>query len=364
VLTLYSTNARGYSIVVLAFLLLLLIAVRLARGESQALWFSFALVAAAGLWTIPVMLYPLGAASVWFALTVVVEGRREELRRLVIGLGLAGTIALVAYLPVISEAGVQAITRNRFVAPSGWLEFFSQMPASILGALRDWGLGVPTILSLALLVCAAIAVLRHSRLSRFPVSLALAAYVWCAWLLVVTHRAPFSRVWLWLLPVTAMLSGAGLVVVLEGFRRTADLAEKRLPAVSLALAAFVAVSVVLSRAVFLSRDTGTYTDAQAAAAVLSTSLRPGDRVLARIPTNGPLEYYLHRAGVDSSFLTLNPARATRLVVVVDSAEGQTLDRVVGRSMLSDRTRYSAPAVLAALGSSKLVVFERIDDETK
>src|SRR5688500_2353889 len=64
-LVLYSTNARGYSLVALAFLLLLLLAMRLLAGAPTRLWITFAIIAALGLWTIPVMLYPLGTVAVW-----------------------------------------------------------------------------------------------------------------------------------------------------------------------------------------------------------------------------------------------------------------------------------------------------------
>src|SRR5438270_7714835 len=46
VLVLYSTNARGYSLMVLAFLLLVLLAVRLQRVARSDTWITFAVVAA------------------------------------------------------------------------------------------------------------------------------------------------------------------------------------------------------------------------------------------------------------------------------------------------------------------------------
>jgi len=40
-----------------------------ARAPSTADWIAFAVVAALGLWTIPVMLFPLGAVALWLALS-------------------------------------------------------------------------------------------------------------------------------------------------------------------------------------------------------------------------------------------------------------------------------------------------------
>src|SRR5262245_27956602 len=86
-LTLYSTNARGYSLIVLAFLLLVVISARLVSGGASSLWFSFAVVAALGLWTVPTMMFPVGTMAVWLALSLLIERRGNELRRLATALG-------------------------------------------------------------------------------------------------------------------------------------------------------------------------------------------------------------------------------------------------------------------------------------
>ena len=360
VLVLYSTNARGYSLIVLAFLLLALVAIRLWNAAAPSLWITFAIIAAAGMWAVPVMLYPLGAVALWIALTFLIEERRPELRRLVIALGVAGGLTLLAYAPVISREGIAAITRNKFVASSNWFEFFEQLPSSIGDALVSWGLGIPPLVSLALLAFAVVALRRHAKLSRLPVGLALAAYVWSSWLLVVNHRAPFPRVWLWLFPLVAMLAAAGVVAMLERRPRTARFLELRAPAIAVAFAVGAATSVVLSRAVLLTRDTGTFRDAEQASLLLSRTLRSGDLLLAPIPANAPLAYYLARLGVDSTHLTLDERLARRVIVVLDGAEPQPLDRIIEQSEVRDSTRFAGPQVLARLPYSTLLMFQRKD----
>jgi 4-amino-4-deoxy-L-arabinose transferase-like glycosyltransferase len=358
VLTLYSTNARGYSIVVLAFLLLLLAALRLHRGAPPTEWFTFAIIAALGLWTVPTMLYPLGAVALWFALSTLVEGKRSELRRLAIALGIALALTAVAYSPVISREGLAAVTRNKFVASSPWLQFFEQLPDTLGEALSSWGLGLPAAASIALLVCALVALRYHRRLSRVSVGIPLAAFAWCAWLLVVNHRAPYARVWLWFVPIAASLAGAGLVLLLERWARTRQFVETRAPFLSGAIALAAAAAVIMSYDVLLSRDTGTYLDAPQAAAALRGVIRPGDRVLAAIPTNGPLSYYFDREGIPSEALTLDQAKATRIIAIVDQAEGQQLRSVLGASPAVDTTQFSPPTVVAKFLASSIHLYER------
>jgi 4-amino-4-deoxy-L-arabinose transferase-like glycosyltransferase len=364
VLVLYSTNARGYTIVALAFLLLVLSAIRLQRGAGTGEWIAFAVIAALGLWTIPVMLYPLGTVAVWLALSLFLDGKRAELRRLGLTLGAAGGIALLLYLPVISRAGLGAITRNKFVAPSGWYEFFSQLPASFGEALRSWSLGIPPLVSLVLLACALVALRYHATASRFRVNIALAAFVWSAWLLVVNHRAPFARVWLWFLPIAASLAAAGVVLLFERWPRTRRFIEQRTPALAVGLGLGAAMSIVLSFAVLLTRDTGTYRDAEEASIALGGVLQPGDRVLVGLPTNGPLEYYFDRIGVNPDHLQLPERSARRIFVVVDQVEGQTLERLIARSVVRDSAHFTPPTVIASFPASQILMYQRRDVPTK
>ncbi len=363
-LAMYSTNARGYTIVVLAFLLLVIQASRLLRGSPSGEWMTFAVVAALGLWTIPVMLYPFGAVCVWVILSALVAGQRRMLRPFAIALGIAAGLTLLAYAPVVSHQGLGVIIRNQFVVSSGWYEFLRELPSSFGDALSSWSLGIPPLVGLILLWCAAVALRHHATLSSFSVGVPLAVFVWSAWLLVRSHRAPFPRVWLWLLPVVACLAAAGALVLLERWTRTRQLVRDRGPVLATALALALAVSVTTSHAVLLTTDTGTFRDAAAAANALSRVLRPGDRILASIPTNGPLMYYLDRHGVDPAYLTRDEASARRFIVVVDAAEGQTLRDVLARSVARDGSQFAEPTVLARFPASTLVLFERRDVQTK
>ena len=106
-----------------------------------------------------------------------------------------------------------------------------------------------------------------------------------------------------------------------------------------------------------SRDTGTFVSGEASA-VLSRALQPGDRVLVGIPSNGPLAYYLHQRGVDARHLSIDERAARRVFVVVDRGEGQTLERLVGRSVVRDARVFTPPTVLAEFPSSTILVFQR------
>lgn len=359
VLVMYSTNARGYTMTVLAFLLLVLLALRLRSATGRNEWIVFAVVAALGLWTIPIMLYPLGCVAGWYALTALVEGRREDHKRLAIALGVAGVLTILLYWPVFSRSGVAAVTRNRFVAPSPWFEFFEELPRTLNEAVQSWGLGLPPLLSLVLLGAAVYAVVRHRAVSTLRIGLPLAAFVWSAWLLVVNHKAPFPRTWLWFLPVASGLAGAGLIAIVGKLgERGRRIASDGAPLLAVAIAVACGFSVVTSFAVLLTRDTGTYREAEEATAIIRGFIQPRDRVIAAIPTNGPLEYYFDRAGIHRAQLYLDPKAAARAIGVVDMAEGQTLDALVSQSFVRDTTTWGPPQLVAQLQASMIVYFPR------
>jgi hypothetical protein len=85
---------------------------------------------------------------------------------------------------------------------------------------------------------------------------------------------------------------------------------------------------VTSGGVLRSPETGTLRAAAPMAAILGDRLAPGDAVVAALPGNQPLAYYLDREGIPPGPYLGPPGRdllqRRRLFVVVDEAEGQTL----------------------------------------
>src|SRR5207237_4695831 len=118
VLTEYSTNARGYTIVAAIFLGLLALQPALLRGEARA-WRWFAILSAIGFFTIPTMLFPFGVVVAWLAVSIA-RARVKVWKQLARGVGLTIALAAVAYLPAILWTGPDAVFANRFVVSRPW----------------------------------------------------------------------------------------------------------------------------------------------------------------------------------------------------------------------------------------------------
>lgn len=341
-LILYSTNARGYALVAALFLALLLLADRLRASSRPADWSAFILLGALGLYTIPVMLYPLGVVATWLLLSAG-RARGDARRRLVVetlvACVAAGALALLLYLPIIRKAGLEALTGNKFVQPSPWPVFLADLPRHVAETLVTWVSPLPWWGGLVLLIAVVLGLKRSARADR--ASLALATTLWCGALLAATHRVPFVRVWLFLLPLFWLAAARGLLR-LARLTRAGDRLESPMSAAT--LAALMGTAALLGNAVRASDDTGAFPAAREVTTLLASELRTGDRVLAPIPTNGPLLYYFSARGLDTALLNTPPQATRRAILVLDRERGQTLDWAVSRGMIDPAT-FREPTLL-------------------
>ncbi|MDE3216392.1 MAG: hypothetical protein KGO03_08340 [Gemmatimonadota bacterium] len=351
-LVLFSASARGYAFVIAAYLALLLVAERIrAAGGTPRRWAAFALLAAAGLATIPVMLYPLGAVCAWFVLTVVIEGgraARRPLGEMTAALLGAASLTVLAYLPIVRANGIAAVAANKFVTASPWPRFFYDFFARLAGVLVGWSEPYPWAVAVLLGALAAVGIVRRRRVTRATVSPLLAAYVWSALLLLATHRMPYARIWLWMLPLVALAAGSAAELLLATARGARF--RPALPAVAGVLTVAGVAWGFARDSLGTDADTGVFAAGAPLARVLVGVVQPGDRILAPIPANAPLQYYLLRAGGDTALLSTPVANATREIIVLAPRYGQTIQQAIAQGMV-DTAQFGpvAPGIHARDG---------------
>src|SRR6185436_8923671 len=128
----------------------------------------FAALSTLGLYTIPVMFYPIAVVAVWFSLDA--WQRPDRGRRL---LTLAATclssavIAGMLYIPIIKTAGLAALAGNKFVAPSSWLELARSLPRFLVDIATTWAEPAPPLAAL-LIALFALNGMRRSTSSPAP----------------------------------------------------------------------------------------------------------------------------------------------------------------------------------------------------
>ena len=366
-LTLYSTSARGYTLLCCLTLLIVLVAARLPRRENTAAWAEIAVLGALGIWTIPIMLYPLTGIALWLwaearAGDTVIGPRAMAARLQWTTLAMACGVALL-YLPVIARSGIALVVGNRFVRPQSRASFFAGLPEFYRSVWSDWTRGWPWWLGV--LVAAGVVaatILRGSR-ARRSVSLAGAAIVAATLLLLLTGRIPYVRVWLYLLPLVLIAAGGGLAHLWRRLARALPALQRPGVRVSLLVVVLLLVGIggasgtARSRVVWTADDTGVFPSARAAAGELLARAKGGDRVIATAPSDLPLAYYLAPSAKGRALLHATPDSAQRIWVVVNEAESQDVNVLLRRAEIMT-IDFSPPRSAWRGPAARIFVIER------
>ena len=333
----YSTNARGYDMVCLAFVALISLAAYVLRNWNSAAWLLFAVVATLGFYAVPIMLYPFGGLIVWLLLSAALGDAGPHSRNTIIAISVCVcvTMALTAelYSPVLAVSGPKLLIANKWVVASPFRVFLHGLPSSLASTWRDWNRSVPLWLSLVLVAGFFISLLAHRRCSRFRIPIVAALVAWVVPLLFAQRVVPFERVWLFALPLYFVTASVGVAIALEPLLKRAGL-RSAMTLISLSISLVVGFRVASTHSASLANDCR---GLDAVAAYLKTELKPGDSVVAGSPSDIPLYYYFQKEGIPASFI--NGPGPRRKLVVVNEAVGDTVQRVLEETKVTgDATR--------------------------
>lgn len=324
---LYSTNARGYTMLVFLFILLVMLAHHVGTRPTMAGAVVMAAIAAIGMFVMPSMLFAIAGVLLWTAVLLLSNGHGPQrlLSNVLIPFGLAfPAMTLLLYSPVIFVSnGLSTIVANAHVTPQEWPVFMEQLLPHFSATARAFVRDVPPWSLATLLGLAIVGFVRSWKRDKglllfLPALLAGAAVV-----LLYNHRIPFDRTWIHLLPVAFLLMDAGHVHL------SAMLTERMQKTVSLAIAVVFAGwagSLLWTRPIPHYPDTGTLPEARDVVDYLHGVMAPGDRVTVVYPSNMPVYYYLRLATGRKQ--QDGPSSGTEYVVV--DSRIQTLADVTGR----------------------------------
>jgi hypothetical protein len=339
----YSTNARGYTLVCFCAVCGWLLAVRLVRRCNRAAWAGWGGLAVVGCWTIPVMVYPLLMQLAWMECQhrtgVTRAAYGATYRRWLCGItGSAAALTLVCYLPVLLVSGPASLFGNGYVQALPVRQFLS-------GSI-DWGLelvallwrDVPVAIQFLFLAGLAFAMQNCNGWVRAARRTALGSLAAVGLLVLLQRVLPFPRVWLFLLPLGAVLIATGLVRLIRLVpSRPARIATFFM---MIALVATCPLMNALRRdSIRQSLETGTLPDAERIVYDLPGLLRPGEPVITASPSSAPLVYYARRAGLDMHHFdlpTADTASPVHAVVVVNRRHTETLTDVLRQLGLERR----------------------------
>jgi len=231
----YSTNARGYTLVALATVIVFLAGARAVERDSVGAWALVVVAGALGLYAVPVMIYPLGGALLWILGSGWVAGR--ELRPLLARLGVSALVTsvltLVLYGPVYAASGVRSVTANEFVEPRTFGALLDRFPGHVSDTVDTWTRDLPLLVAILLGIGLLPGTAATQWVGRFPIPVVATVVAWALPVLAVQRVLPYTRVWTFLVPLAATTTAGFYGWVLER-RRWAARAG---PAVAVAVAA-------------------------------------------------------------------------------------------------------------------------------
>ena len=298
----YSTDGRGYTLLCCFTLIAAASMVELARGGNTPAALIFALAAALGFFTVPVMLYPFVALLVW--------GMSRSAHRARIAIAAAGAIGLTIlfYLPMLIVSGAHALLANPYVQPLSFAAFVHALPTYTVNVWSSMTGGVPIIIPIMIALGFIGAVVRLRVAQAI-----LPAIVVIALLLALQRVLPFPRIWLPFLPLIFVIA------TVWPWTPRAELALSIMAAIALSILAIGKPRL---------RDTGELRAVHPITRELKRRARAGDVVLALPPSEMPLAFYAARDGLPVEILRPDLRRAGRIFVIENRDYGQSLEKTL------------------------------------
>ena len=222
VLVRFSTEARGYTLLCLFTLLVIGLGNFIRKQDNWSGWTLLGLFGALGMYTVPIMLYPLGIVFTWLFFSGLVGDtgnttRSEFLKRwLFTGIG-TGVFTMLLYSPILWVSGVKSLVGNRFVAPLSWTDFTGNLFFRLLRTWREWNITLPHEITILWMIGMVTTLIFHKKLSGQKFPFPTAALIWMTVILLYQRVAPFHRFWVWSLPILVIYAAAGLLFIVKEF---------------------------------------------------------------------------------------------------------------------------------------------------
>jgi len=294
----YSDNARGYSLIVLFSLALAFTGVKAVKKPSLTGAALLSLIAALGMMTIPTMLFPIAGIYCWLGCLLLADDKPvgTTLVRFVIPcLLLTIVLTVILYIPVILLNGIEPLVANRFVQPQPWHQFLGQIYPHLQETWTDFSRDIPPWLVFVLLAFGVTGLYDSARRMDWPTLLILPSMlVGAATVLLIQHKIPFPRIWIYIIPFFLFIADAGFTSLIKYISERSLLVTNT---AILATGVACALSLIASDSIAGYNDTGRFAEAPLVAKYLKPKISAADDLQVMPPANWPTYFYLWYYGV-------------------------------------------------------------------
>jgi len=325
---LYSTRARGYSLVALFTILTLLIAIYVRENKNLFAWSLLVLFSALGFYSVPVMLFPFGIVFVWlfienlFTIPGSYSSKFNFLKYwFLAGLSTAAFV-LILYTPIFIYSGANKVFENQFVSPQPWSGYLASIPNRLLVVWHEWIGSLHLIWVILLIVGFFLSLVIHRSIARNRFPLQIAAFLWIAALILYLRPIGVTKIWAFLQAPFVIWSASGVMGFIKVLRLRVS-QHISLPAVvvSFALLSTLVGDIKLTPTI---HDRWNYKGPEEKTVIaIKDQVNTNDLIIIDQPFDAVVWYYSKLYGLSDSFFNKN-LPFDRLFVLVSPSEGQTL----------------------------------------
>lgn len=365
----FSTNARGYTIVIFIFLVILGLARYIKNNNNIFACVLFSFISSLGFFTMPLMLYPFIVVIVWLFLSILKNdspiNKRTNLKNLIISIFLTIIFTIILYSRAIFKFGINsAISSNISSGSRPWSYFFTDQWNFIKAIWLEWNRDIPLVLQIFLAICFVLALIFHRKISKYKINLFIPVIIcFIPIVLIQKNSIVFPRHWLFLLLLYVMTAAAGFVLIIELIQNKIRFKKPLIiPIISLILSIGLCLSVFFSQSVLKSDDTGTFREAENITIYINKNLQKDDIVLAPSYITKPiLTYYFNRyktQGLCFKFKDIEPVLNKINNIYIIITKDQNLNDMIDFKVLQEH-KYNYPKLLETYDSSYIYELQKL-----
>ena len=200
----YSTNARGYTLITLFFLIALALTKYLKDNNNKTGWLFFGIINFLGFFTIPTYLYSYGILIVLLLLIIIfkesVINKKILLKNTFLSLAFTIILSVIAYTPAIIFTNFDSGIVSNTIKSHEFISFLKELPLYLKILWLQWARYIHFSISILLIIGVLISMifLKSSKLKK--INLIFPCLIWLIPVLFVQRPTMFERLWLFLLP--------------------------------------------------------------------------------------------------------------------------------------------------------------------
>ncbi len=330
----FSVNLMGYSLFALIGLLVLLLAKDLKKNYRFGMVTALIIFSVMGLYITPVMIYLILTIVIWLIFSWFFANKTRN-KKIIFAKAVGYFVStIIIYFFLVNYIGLNKILTENFRIPGSTNDISNILIQSLPEKLNFGGLFVLGLLGLIIFVGFISYIIFNKKIEENNILPIILIILIVPFIFLVKNGIALNFL-LMILPVLIVISSSGLVYILNLIlSKSAKKEFLLIPVFSIILIVFGALFYSTG---FLTtnKNREILADAESITKFLNENLKPGDKVLANIPTDYILRYYFFENNVaDSYFLSyLKPTNNLYLII------NKNFENNVRDSIITSRKNY-------------------------